>query len=184
MMTKKRWKGGRPKKQNVSRYPGGQIKAVAPTPELLRRRAELVGEGRAEDPRASWPLGVLLLLGRITERQYEAGVRFRTLDARYSAIKGLPPRHPRCVSLDELRAGNDETAFDAEEWERLRVRFMEVSYTVQSLAGPQAWWAVVEIVLFDMWNTAGKLDDLVSGLDRIADFYKVPKDTKCCIDTK
>lgn len=85
---------GRKRRQNIKRQPNGQPsrvkdgdpKAIA---QLMPHR-RLVPAEVAHDPKAESLLGRLCLNGWISEIQYQAGVKFRTAQARYRTVIEAP----------------------------------------------------------------------------------------------
>lgn len=175
-IKKKNWRkrGGAPR-QSGPRHNGRLIASkTTHTPELMLRRAELVGEVGARDPRAGHPLGVLSLLGRVTDRQYDAGIALRTLDARYCHERGYPAKHPKCASVTRLSPSPMVARMDPVEWDRLRIRYNGLMQHILGHAGPKAWAAVIDVVLYDTWASQYALDELVAGLTVAADFFRLP----------
>lgn len=177
-MVKKNWRkrGGAPRQPGPRRN-GRLVAPMVPhAPELLLRRAELVGDSGARDPRAGYPLGVLSLLGRVTDRQYDAGAAIRSLDARYRREGGMPAKHPRGVSVTGLSA-SPIVCTDPVTWDNLRIRYVGLMQHILRHAGPAAWAAVVDVVLYDSWAGRHLLDDLAAGLSVAADFFRLPVDS-------
>lgn len=82
MSRKKRWKPrGRPPKPVDKREPNGRAQRFRDkgTPELQARREFLAGEG--DKVLTTFPLGILLANGVITDEEYRAGCRFAWLHA-------------------------------------------------------------------------------------------------------
>ena len=147
-----------------------------PTRDLLRQRGVLVGEDRAQDPKAGYPLGVLCLSGVVTPRQHDAGCKFRALDARHHFFGGLPRRHPKTVTGDFFSGSGDiDTPTDPAYWEKIRAQYVAVLSAVRERASLRAHWAVIDIVLLDQWNTPYALAELRAGLDVLVEYFRVPE---------
>lgn len=75
-----------PKRRDGKRHPGGKlVQEVDPTPEVLRNRALHVGDDKARDPRAGYPIGILALRGAINHGDYVAAMRYGAL---YASVWG------------------------------------------------------------------------------------------------
>lgn len=87
------------------RQPNGQLGRAYVNPRAqvaAQPHRSLVPRQYREHPEAESEFGRLMLKGRITPAQFEAGRRYAELAARYRAVKGYPPIHP--VAMDLLRA--------------------------------------------------------------------------------
>lgn len=113
-------KAGRPRKEDVERYPSGKIKhaetereAMSTAVEARKNHNGWTGKGadeRAKNPRAGYLLGVLWLEGKISEEQLEAGDEFALAIARYYRLTGIPFPSARAQSLFTIKGhGGDVT---------------------------------------------------------------------------
>ena len=96
---------GRPRKRG-RRQPNGQLARAYVNPKAqVAAQPHRLGVPRhyREHPEAESEFGRLMLRGKITPAQFEAGRRYAELAARYRAVKGYPPIHP--VAMNLLRHG-------------------------------------------------------------------------------
>lgn len=113
----KRSKGGRPRKSGP-RYKSGQRKETkigakmgdAMTPELLQRRADLVGAGNARDQMAAYPIGQMRLAGLITDRQWRAGSEMAVKWRQWSAMADAPRRDAPAIDGTHPGLGRGDNA--------------------------------------------------------------------------
>ncbi len=87
---------GRKRRNMAARYPNGQIQAArAPSPAVVAARMPHRGSVAQDDcvnPMAETELGRMQLRGKISKGQYDAGVKFASVVARYRAtISGPRP---------------------------------------------------------------------------------------------
>ena len=107
-LSKKR-KGGRPRKQDAERYPGGQIKHDYRKAESqrgnmgtvvdMRQRMYGLSENDAKSDLAGFVLGRMKLDKAIDEVELKAGERYAEDMARYYRLTGIPAPSPRAQSL-------------------------------------------------------------------------------------
>jgi len=196
-LSSRRSRGGRPRSTGA-REPSGRLRRgtkeqpAAPL-EALGQRADVIAKLRAPGDdrptlshaalmgeKAGSALGMLLLAGRIDDRQYEGGVAFAALWRRWAAMAQCPPR----TSLNgEGSSGSSE--LDPGRWHRTRDEFEDVrddirrSCEVGGLA-----MSIVETVLMDdvipprfLWPEPWPVGwhALRSALDAAADHF-IPKD--------
>lgn len=111
---------GRPRKPG-QRYPAGRL--VAPrdrgTAELLARRSALGGDG--SDPRTGYPLGRLLLSGRISSAEHNAGLAYAALHNRVWGPVAAGSNLGRVIAGEMARATAPAnlSADDASAWRAL-----------------------------------------------------------------
>lgn len=86
MVGRKRKTGNREPNGRVQRDRGIDPKAIA----QLQPHRRLVPAGVAHDPKAECVMGRLCLNGWISETQYQAGVKYRTLVMNYRRVIGAP----------------------------------------------------------------------------------------------
>lgn len=96
---------GRPRKRG-RRQPNGQLARAYVNPRAqVAAQPHRLGVPRQyrEHPEAESEFGRLMLRGKVTPAQFEAGRRYAELAARYRAVKGYPPIHP--IAMNLLRHG-------------------------------------------------------------------------------
>lgn len=109
---------GRPRKQNVERYPSGDVKRGETQREVMsvaieaRRRIDGWGDKVADDtvksPFAGYTLGRIFLDGRITEEQRKAGDEYAEIISRYHRLTGIPFPSARAQSLFSVKGHDGE----------------------------------------------------------------------------
>lgn len=88
---------GRKRKQNVERYRDGRVKpeTVADIKSVVHaQRARVVPLKELDSEKASTPLGILHLNGKLTLAQYQAGVELTGVIARWRAAISAPSPNP------------------------------------------------------------------------------------------
>lgn len=116
LKIKRKNKAGRPRKENVERYPSGDVKRSETQREAMsvaidaRRRidgwSEKVSDETVKSPFAGYTLGRMYLDGRITKEQLEAGDEYAQIHARYRQLVGLAAPSARAQSLFSIK-GHD-----------------------------------------------------------------------------
>lgn len=105
-MKKPRRRPGRPRNSTAARHASGRIvhhHGPVHTPELVERRAELVGVKNATNALAGTPLGILRLTGRISERQYQAGEKAGYAWQEWRSVEGIRPPHASALAYGDTR---------------------------------------------------------------------------------
>ena len=116
---KQRQYAGRPAKEGVERYPGGQIKHTEREKEVravaieARQRVYFKGQEVSNDmmasPFAGYTLGRMFLDGKITACEREAGDEYATQMVRYYGLTGIPFPSARAQSLFSIKGFDGET---------------------------------------------------------------------------
>ena len=116
--VKQRQYAGRPAKEGVERYPGGQIKHTEREKEVravaieARQRVYFKGQEVSNDmmasPFAGYTLGRMFLDGKITACEREAGDEYATQMVRYYGLTGIPFPSARAQSLFTIRGHDGE----------------------------------------------------------------------------
>jgi hypothetical protein len=111
---------GRPRKENVERFPSGKIKPSETEKETIsvaieaRKRMngwdDKTADTKAKDPRAGYVLGVLYLDGKITEDQLSAGDEYALAIARYHSLTGIQFPSARAQSLFSIKGHDGEVS--------------------------------------------------------------------------
>ena len=104
---KQRQYAGRPAKEGVERYPGGQIRHSERQEEIRSVAVEALDRVHRlpYDKRgySGYVLGRMHLDGRITECELEAGNEFAERMAKYYSLTGIVPPSPRAQSLFSIK---------------------------------------------------------------------------------
>lgn len=121
-LSKKRGKGGRPRKKDAERYPGGQIKHEYRSEETeretmstvidMRTRLYGVSEEDAKKTLSGFVLGRMRLDGSINEIELKAGERYAEDVARYYRLTGIAPPSPRAQSLFSIGGHDGDVSED------------------------------------------------------------------------
>lgn len=110
-------KAGRPRKVDVARYPGGQIKHGETEREVrsvaiaARQRRHFAGATGVDagSPLAGYTLGRMFLDGKLTAHEREAGDEYARQMARYYSLTGIPFPSVRAQSLFSVKGFEGET---------------------------------------------------------------------------
>ena len=190
-MAKKRWgtKRGRKARQNVARYPSGQIvhaarqQAEDPRAVVLACRKRRYGDEADADPRWGYELGRLWLAGLIDRRQHDAGLAFASAYVWYHRARGYPCRMPQSLLLSRVKGCPSEDPpsdpLERQRWEdNLRNSANRYLPAVTDLAacGAYAKTAVEHVCLDDSDTThwpAHMMQGLKAGLNQLAWSYQI-----------
>lgn len=106
------------KRADADRYPCGKIRATDRTPKetpeqiqatvLAYRRKLGLPSKHLDNKLAAWPFGCLALTEAITGLQYDAGVQFGAVVARWNAMQGIPIPSPRGLDLTRFARFTDD----------------------------------------------------------------------------
>lgn len=137
-----------------------------------------VPESAALDPRLGYELGRLRVVHAITERQFQAGVRYANDMARYYRLKGIPFPSARAQDLASVRGGSGE---DSEDKGRAADRAHASMVATRSLllntddmaTGRNVLRVVNEVVVQDLGCMQNHAHWLRRGLNRLADYFGV-----------
>lgn len=196
--TKARSKGnkgaGRPRKQNVERYPSGDIKRSETQREAMsvaieaRRRidgwGEKVSDDIVKDQRAGYTLGRIFLDGKITEDQLKAGDEYGEIIARYHGATGIPFPSARAQSLFSIKGHEGEQSQTVTDRARKASNaMMEVTRVLLSCDdGPQVRAVVHNLVVMDYEHLRGmgpqQILWLRRGLSALKDRKQLPTHSK------
>ena len=117
---------------------------IGPTPETVARRVWLVGDGDALDPRAEYPIGVLLLRGQLSSLQHDAAVRYSHL---YSFVigRGMPPS-----SLKDFIAGlHFRSEYDGETDYRVEAEWKAADAALLGLGTRRPRAVLVDLAVYE-----------------------------------
>lgn len=159
------------------RHPNGRLvwrppEPAGPTPEILARRAELVGQDHAKDPDAEWLIGRMRLNGQITASECEAGRRYRDTARRLERMMAAAfdgPRHYKAFDPRPGKQGRPEV--DDDDLRRTREQH-DAAFEALTLAGWHARRAVANAVR----DEPVALEALKVGLEALRAFYRLPPD--------
>jgi len=183
LRVRRRSSAGRPRKEDMERFPSGKIKPSETQKETMsvavasRKRMngwnDNVPDSRAKDERAGYVLGVLFLDGKITEEQLAVGNEYALAIARYHSLTGIAFPSARAQSLFSIK-GHDgdispERAERARHASNLMMRMTGVLQ--QCVDGPQVRQTVHNVAVMDHENLRTmsmlQMSWLRRGLDRL-----------------
>ncbi|WP_104663358.1 hypothetical protein [Ensifer adhaerens] len=152
-------RAGRPRKANVARYPGGQIKHGESEREVCsvaleaRRRMHFAGKRDPDvaSPFAGYTLGRMFLDGKLTAHEREAGDEYSRQMARYYSLTGIPFPSVRAQSLFSIKGFAGETSAErARSARQAANRMMELEGVLLKLKdGPQVKTTVFNVCIMD-----------------------------------
>lgn len=169
---------GRPRKQNVERYPSGDIKRSETQREAMsvaieaRRRidgwSEKVSDDAVKSQYAGYTLGRMFLDGKITEEQRKAGDEYAEIMARYYRMVGVPFPSARAQSLFGIKGHDgDVTESITNRARRASNAMMEVEgILLRCVDGPQVKQTVFNTAVMDLEHLRGMSDQQLLWLRR------------------
>lgn len=120
-------------------------------------------------PEAESEFGRLMLNGKITVSQYEAGKRYADLASRYRVVLDIPPLHP--TAMDFERTGGRGGELPAHVARSIR-REYDDAFCACGDAGNKAQRAVRDFAVFErVCPDRYSLTLLISGLDRLVKHF-------------
>jgi len=158
---------GRPRKQNVERYPSGDIKRSETQREVMsvaidaRRRVDgwgdKVSDETVKSPYAGYTLGRIFLDGRITEEQRKAGDEYAEIHARYRRLVGLPAPSARAQSLFSIKGHEgEESETVTQKARKASNAMMEVEgILLRCVDGPQVKQLIFNLAVMDYEHLRG-----------------------------
>lgn len=189
---------GRPRKENVERYPSGDIKRSETQREAMsvaieaRRRidgwGDKVSDGTVKSQFAGYTLGRMFLDGRITEEQRKAGDEYAEIHARYRRLVGLPAPSARAQSLFSIKGHEGEqTESITQKARKASNAMMEVEgILLRCVDGPQVKQLVFNTTVMDHDHLRGMGDQqllwLKRGLNALAARRQLPTHTKSVME--
>lgn len=154
--------GGRPKKDNVDRFPCGKIKPKETERETksvaieARMRMHANGNDKfdAESQLAGYTLGRIFLDGKITEPQLKAGDAFAEAMSRYYSATGIPFPSARAQSLFTVKGYDGDVTDDQAKRARKASNYMmELAGVLMSCSdGPQVRQTILNVAVMDLDN--------------------------------
>ena len=173
-------KAGRKRKQG-ERHPSGDLileRATAPAAIRRLREAALAG---MQDSRWGTEAGRLLLLGRLTDKQYEAGCRWMTL---YQRASSAMQSRPHVLSASDYnRSSGAASDPDSERGIEEAKRHLKDMETYQkALVKLAAHGPITNRALVTVFERNEMLADnlkfLTCGLDTLAEFFGLTTERK------
>ena len=197
LRIKRKNKAGRPRKENVERYPSGDIKRSETQKEAMstaveaRRRidgwGDKVDDDTVKSQFAGYTLGRIFLDGRITKEQLEAGDEYAEIHARYRRLVGLAPTSARAQSLFSIKGHEgDITESITVRARNASNRMMEVEgILLRCVDGPQVKQTVFNTAVMDYEHMRGMGDQQIlwlrRGLMALASRKQLPTHSKSVI---
>lgn len=183
-------KAGRPRRENVERFPGGKVKPSETQKETMsvaidaRRRIhgmEAANDDTVKDQLAGYTLGRIFLDGNISREQLEAGNEYSIVVERYFRMTGAPSPNPRAQSLFNI-AGHDGEVTDDQATRQRRAtnKMMELKgLLLRCVDGPQVMSTVNSVTVMDYDHlrsmSAHQMLWLKRGLNALADLKKAKR---------
>jgi len=136
LRIKRRSSAGRPRKEDVERFPSGKIKPSETQKETkavaLWARNNIHGID-ADDPHAGSTLGRLFLDRKISEDERKAGEYYAECMARYYSATGIPHPSPKAQNFGAVR-GHDGDVSESQQTRARRAtnRMMELEQLLLS----------------------------------------------------
>lgn len=181
---------GRPRKQNVERYPSGDIKRSETQKEAMsvaieaRRRidgwSDKVTDETVKSPFAGYTLGRMFLDGRITEDQRKAGDEYAEIISRYHRLTGIPFPSARAQSLFSVK-GHDGEQSESHTTKARRASnaMMEaIGILLRLEDGPQVRSLIHNLVVMDYEHLRGMGDQQLLWLKRGLNAFAKRKDLR------
>ena len=146
----------------------------------IDRRADLVGTANAKLPEAGYALGQLLLKGRVSQRQHDAGRKLEDIWRRWASLAGLPDHHPHAPA-----GGGQAPDTDPEAWMRAKNAFNAAEAVLRAQRQAPLVWTVIESIvmdgilppsMLDGWAPPATWSALTRGLDALAQHFGVPNE--------
>jgi hypothetical protein len=189
---------GRPRKENVERFPSGKIKPSETEKETIsvaieaRKRMngwdDKTADTKAKDPRAGYVLGVLYLDGKITEDQLSAGDEYALAIARYHSLTGIQFPSARAQSLFSIKGHDGEVSESlAQRAREASLKMMALhGVLLQCVDGPQVRSTIHNCAVLDLENLRGmpsqQLLWLRRGLSALGDSGILPNHNRNATD--
>ncbi len=174
---------GRPRKENVERFPGGKIKPFETEKEnksvVIEARKRIHGANmNVESEFAGYTLGRIFLDGKITEEQRQAGDEYAEAIARYHRLVGIPFPSARAQSLFSIKGHDGEVSDDlASRARKATNKMMELQRVLFDCEdGPQVRSTIHNVTVMDLDHLRGMPDQMMLWLKRGLNALKVHKE--------
>ncbi|QIG72985.1 hypothetical protein EVB98_063 [Rhizobium phage RHph_N3_2] len=196
LKIKRKNKAGRPRKENVERYPSGDVKrsetqkqAMSTAIEARRRIdgwGDKVSDETVKSPFAGYTLGRMFLDGKITEEQRKAGDEYAEIMARYYRLVGVPFPSARAQTLFGIKGHDgEETQSITDRARRSSNLMMEVTgLLLRCEEGPQVKQIVFNTAVMDLDHLRGMGPQQLLWLRRGLNALKDRKEMNFRIDQK
>ena len=164
---------GRPKKTPAARMLAGEQEVLAARVIAFRQpHRQEVPEPLRDNPKASWPLGILNLCGAITDQQYQAGVYYGADVRRYRArfLPECPHQSPASIAgyMQPISGGISGTMTNKE----IATKYNDAVNAVMQ-AGQKAAKAVARMAVFEERCPIGLEKMLNMGLSALVSHYRL-----------
>lgn len=181
---------GRPRKQNVERYPSGDVKRSETQREAMsvaieaRRRidgwSDKVSDDAVKSQYAGYTLGRMFLDGRITKEQLEAGDEYAEIISRYHRLTGIPFPSARAQSLFSIKGHDGEQSESVTTRARNATNAMmeAIGILLRCEDGPQVRALVHNLTVMDYENLRGMGDQQLLWLKRGLNAFAKRKDLR------
>lgn len=157
---------GRPRKENVERFPSGKIKPFETEKENMsvaidaRRRIHgmtAANDDTVKERYAGYTVGRIYLDGNITKEQLEAADEYAEVMARYHRLVGIPFPSARAQSLFSIKGHDGEVTEDqASRARRATNKMMELQGVLLGCVdGPQVKATIHNAVVLDLDHLRG-----------------------------
>lgn len=142
----------------------------------------VTAEQQALDPRRGYVLGRILLDGKITQAQHDAGIKYAGDMSRYYGLTGVAFPSARAQDLFAVRGGGGEDSEErAEAARKARSRAHKLDEILLAVGdintGRRVIHTVKNVALLDIAESRGWPDHmhryLRKGLNKLADYYGV-----------
>jgi hypothetical protein len=157
------------------RYPSGDIVQQREVMEarviaFRQPHRQEAPESKRDDPKATWPLGILNLIGRVTDVQYQAGVYYGGDVRRYRAhyLADVPDPSPSSIAgfMQPSHSGGRGEIDVAD----IKKKYESAVEAVMG-AGQRAAKAVARMAVFGERCPIGLEHHLILGLDKLVLHY-------------
>lgn len=165
---------GRPRKPG-KRYPSGKLVTDREVMEarviaFRQPHRQEAPENKRHDPKATWPLGILNLLGAISDVQYQAGILYGGTVRRYRAhfLADVPDPSPSSIAgFMEPKTGS-RAPMNPDDARKLKHAY---DAAFESFKTQRAAKVVARMAVFGERCLIGYENDLNSGLDALVAHY-------------
>lgn len=126
-------------------------------------------------PEAESPFGRLMLAGKITPAQYEAGRQYASLAAQARKVYSAPPLHPTGIDLNRVTGGGYDGDIPRDQAQRIKERH-NAAYDACATAGTRAVRAVKDHAILEQpVNGDFALSLLKCGLSALVEHFGIDK---------
>lgn len=161
------------KRRIVVREPNGRAQRYKVSPEAIAEgmpHRAFIPRNLVLDHRAESVLGRRFLNGKITEEQYEAGIRWRDLVGRYCRVIDAPASSPRSPAGALVGPSGGGREMDDDEAIRIKGAHKAASDHVIDTVGLNALRAVSQCAVYDKTVDS---EQLAVGLSALASHFRL-----------